>query len=128
MARSMLALGKATICMGMALLPGQTVENMKVNTNMIRNMDKVSTPGLMAGSITEAGKLGNNMALELIRTLKRSSAEESGMVVRGCFGVMLMGMLFLKSRMLLNSLKFLTVALLVIHGAEIHRHRTLDIF
>jgi hypothetical protein len=103
MERSMLALGRATTCTGMVHLPGLMAENMRVNTNTIRNMGKVSTPGLMVGSITEVGKLASNMALELIKTLKRSSVEESGMVARGCFGVMLTETLFLKLIMLLNS-------------------------
>ena len=52
--------GKIIICMGKALILGKTVENMMVNTNLIRSTDSEFITGLMEENMRVIGKTENS--------------------------------------------------------------------
>ena len=67
-------------------LPGQTAENMKENTSMIRKKDKVSSFGLTVENTTVAGKMVNKTVLELTPLPVERLSKENGKMEKDSIG------------------------------------------
>lgn len=70
--------GEPTRCMARAPLPGLTIEDTLVNTQMIRRGDTVSSYGLMVDAIGANGLTANSMAKELMLQALAKKNMESG--------------------------------------------------
>lgn len=62
------------------------VENIKVSTKTIRNMDKAFSLGLMENTMMEDGKMVNNTVKQLLKMYLEKSVKDCGPMVKGHSG------------------------------------------
>ena len=82
--------GTKTICIDSVCIPGQTVENMKETTKMIKNTDKVFIPGSTADHMMVSGRTESSMVKansdcqveKKSRVVGRMATESSGSTMK----------------------------------------------
>jgi len=86
MAESILVTGKVTLWMSSECILGKTGECTRDFIKMTRNMDLVSTLGLIRNDTLDGGLMENSMALEYFFPVKESVVSVFGKTVKSLDG------------------------------------------
>ena len=79
--------GNTTECMEMENQFGSMVVHTMVNTSTIKNMDLEHSVGLMAGSMSDCGKMENNMEEESISSPMEIKKQDNGFKAKKLSGL-----------------------------------------